>query len=74
MGTGIIYTKRDAFDEKSLCWLAGLFAHEHMHVAGFTHAYFAHPWRSRSVPYAIGDTVTEIAKDSMGPSCNADKR
>lgn len=73
LGTGIIYTKREWFDQQTQCRLAGLFAHEHMHVAGFKHASFSHPWRRRSVPYAIGDMVIELAEQSMGAKCVVSK-
>ena len=37
LDTGIIYARKDWLDHQPLCRLAGLFAHEHMHVIGFTH-------------------------------------
>ena len=73
LGTGIIYTKRIWFDRQNVCSLAGLFAHEHMHVLGFNHASFSHPWRGRSVPYAIGDMVSTLAEQNTGTECAAGK-
>ncbi len=39
--------------------IAGTLAHEWMHLLGFTHAYRETSLRSFSVPYAIGEMVTE---------------
>jgi hypothetical protein len=65
LDTLIIYVRRDWLDRQPVCLLAGLLAHEHMHVMGFTHTTYNHPWRRRSVPYAIGDMVAEHAQ----PGC-----
>ena len=74
LGTGIIYTRKEWFDAQSICQLAGLFAHEYMHVVGFSHATFYHPWLRRAVPYALGDMVTEWAEKNAGAQCVAAKR
>ena len=71
LGTGIIYTRKEWFDAQSICRLAGLFAHEYMHVVGFSHATFYHPWLRRSVPYAVGNMVTELAKKNAEAQCAA---
>ena len=65
LDTLIIYLRRDWLDKQPLCAVAGLLAHERMHVMGFMHADFNHPWRRRSVPYAVGDLVAEHAQ----PGC-----
>lgn len=62
LDTLIIYIRRDWLDTQPLCAIAGLLAHEHMHVMGFTHTAFNHPWRRRSVPYAVGDMVAAHAQ------------
>ena len=62
LDTLIIYIRRDWLDTQPLCAIAGLLAHEHMHVMGFTHTAFNHPWRRRSVPYAVGDIVAAHAQ------------
>lgn len=71
LGAGIIYTRKEWFDTQSICQLAGLFAHEYMHVVGFSHATFYHPWLRQSVPYALGDMVTELAEKTLGAPCAA---
>ena len=69
LGTGIIYVQRAWFDRENVCRLAGLYAHEHMHVLGFTHATYPHPWRAKSVPYAVGDLVIDLARAQTGARC-----
>lgn len=74
LDTGIIYTRKDWLDDQSACRLAGLFAHEYMHVIGFTHTTFNHPWRRLSVPYAVGEMVVELAEAHMEVPCAAPKK
>ena len=69
LGTGVIYAQRAWFDRENVCRLAGLYAHEHMHVIGFTHANYYHPWRAKSVPYAIGYMVVDLARAQAGARC-----
>lgn len=69
LDTGIIYARKDWLDDGAICLLAGLLAHEYMHVIGFSHTTFNHPWRRLSVPYAVGDLVTELAAASLGKQC-----
>jgi hypothetical protein len=73
LDTGIIYARSDWLDTLTPCRLAGLLAHEYMHVIGFTHTTFNHPWRRLSVPYAIGDMVTELSEASLGVQCTITK-
>ncbi len=74
LDTGIIYARKDWLDHQSLCRLAGLLAHEHMHVIGFTHTTYNHPWRGLSVPYAIGEMVIELSAARLGAQCPAPKK
>ncbi len=69
LGTGIIYAQRAWFDRADVCHLAGLYAHEHMHVLGFTHTTYPHPWRGKSVPYAIGDMIADLARAEDSAAC-----
>ena len=69
LGTGIIYAQREWMDRENVCRLAGLYAHEYMHVTGFTHTDYPHPLRGRTVPYAIGYMVTELAAAEAGAQC-----
>jgi hypothetical protein len=39
--------------------IAGTLAHEWMHLLGFTHSFRDSSLRSLSVPYAIGELVTQ---------------
>ena len=74
LDTGIIYARRDWLDNQSACRLAGLFAHEYMHVIGFTHTTFNHPWLRLSVPYAVGEMVVELAETHPEVHCAAPKK
>lgn len=74
LDTGIIYVRKDWLDNQSLCRLSGLFAHEYMHVIGFTHTAFNHPWLRLSVPYAVGDLVVAMSGARMGAQCSPPKK
>ena len=73
LDTGIIYVRKDWLDEKTPCQLAGLLAHEALHRIGFLHTSYYHPWLRRSVPYAVGDLVIELAEVELGAQCARQK-
>lgn len=56
-----IYTYIDAFDRMTVTDLAGHLAHELTHSLGFEHSFNNTPDRKFSVPYMVGDYVSENA-------------
>lgn len=58
-----IYFNRKFFKNMSPLSIAGTLAHEICHKFGFGHTFHNTPTRHRSVPYAIGYIVSDLAKD-----------
>lgn len=58
---GVIYSNTKYFNPWDPIYVAGHWMHEWMHVAGFHHAYHPTSDRSRSVPYLLGELLSEHA-------------
>ena len=59
---GVIYTAPHWFHRNPPAYMAGHLAHEYAHLAGFRHAYARTPRRHLTVPYAVGELVSEVAE------------
>jgi hypothetical protein len=60
-GTPEIYLNRNYFQVFTVAEVAGNLAHEWCHKLGFDHDYKSTSVRPYSVPYAVGEIVTEMA-------------
>lgn len=58
----VIHTNKQYILENGASCYAAHLIHEYCHVLGFRHAKWRLPFRSKTVPYKIGDFATEILK------------
>jgi len=63
---GKIYTNPTWFREHPASWMAGHLAHEYSHILGFEHSVERTPRRHLTVPYAVGELISEVSERIVG--------
>jgi hypothetical protein len=59
---GKIYTNPGWFRAHPASWMAGHLAHEYAHILGFKHSVERTPRRRLTVPYAVGELISEVSE------------
>lgn len=60
---GIIHTNKEWILSNSATCYAAHLLHEYCHVLGFSHSWLRLPFRSKTVPYKIGNFVAQLEND-----------
>ena len=61
-GEPYLYINRKYFTLRRTAKIAGNFAHEQCHRLGYSHSFFNNNFRKYSVPYGVGEIVTDLFK------------